>query len=101
MNLPRHPNDPHQLDGLWLRADEEGRIEVGVAGWYPALRAVLKEYRADAVGFVPRDLDASARGKEGDLRGRLIMSFSAEGLARAAAQARSERSSAASEGASR
>ncbi len=101
MNLPRHPNDPHQLDDLWLRADEEGRIEVGVTGWYPALRAVLKEYRADAIGFVPRDLDASARGKEGDLRGRLVMSFSAEGLARAAAQARSEGSSTASEGASR
>jgi len=95
MNLPRHPNDPHQLDDLWLGVDEQGRIEVGVAGWYPALRAVLNEYRADAIGFVPRDLDQPARGGEDDLRGRLVMTFSADGLAHAAARARSESSSAA------
>jgi len=89
MNLPLHPNDPRQLDDLWLGVDEQGRIEVGVAGWYPALRAVLNEYRADAIGFVPRDLDEPARGREDDLRGRLVMSFNAQGLARAAARARS------------
>ncbi|MFZ1121584.1 MAG: hypothetical protein WAN81_15265 [Candidatus Binataceae bacterium] len=102
MNLPRHPSDPHQLDDLWLAVDEQGRIEVGVTGWYPALRAVLSEYRADALGFVPRDLNEPARGGEDDLRGRLVMTFSADGLARAAARARSEASSAAAaEGASR
>ena len=102
MNLPRHPNDPHQLDDLWLAVDEQGRIEVGVTGWYPALRAVLSEYRAAAIGFVPRDLDQPARGGEDDLRGRLVMTFSADGLARAAARARSESASAAAaEGASR
>ena len=102
MNLPRHPSDPHQLNDLWLAVDEQGRIEVGVTGWYPALRAVLSEYRADALGFVPRDLNEPARGGEDDLRGRLVMTFSADGLARAAARARSEASSAAAaEGASR
>ena len=65
MNLPRHPNDPHQLDDLWLGVDEQGRIEVGVTGWYPALRAVLSEYRADAIGFVPRDLDAAGARRRG------------------------------------
>ena len=90
MNLPRHPSDPHQLDDLWLAVDEQGRIEVGVTGWYPALRAVLGEYRADAIGFLPRDLEQPARGVENDLRGRLVMTFSADGLARAASRARSE-----------
>ncbi|HVA83356.1 MAG TPA: hypothetical protein VNF28_00495 [Candidatus Binataceae bacterium] len=101
MNLPRHPHDPRQFDDLWLGADEQGRIEVGVAGWYPALRAVLSEYRADAIGFVPRDLDQPARGGEDDLRGWLVMSFSAEGLARAASRARDDGSSAAAEATSR
>jgi hypothetical protein len=90
INLPRHPSDPHQLDDLWLAVDEQGRIEVGVTGWYPALRAVLREYRAEAIGFVPRDLEQPARGGEDDLRGRLVMTFSADGLARAASRARSE-----------
>ena len=90
MNLPRHPSDPHQLDDLWLAVDEQGRIEVGVTGWYPALRAVLSEYRADAIGFVPRDLEQPARGGEEDLRGRLVMTFSADGLARAALRAHGE-----------
>lgn len=98
MNLPRHPNDPRQLGDLWLGIDEQGRIEIGVAGWYPALRAVLNQYRADAIGFVPRDLDQPAHGGEDDLRGRLVMTFNAEGLARAAARARSESSSAAAAG---
>jgi len=98
MNLPRHPNDPHQLGDLWLGIDEQGRIEIGVAGCYPALRAVLNQYRADAAGFVPRDLDQPARGGEDDLRGRLVMTFTAEGLARAAARARSESSVAAAAG---
>lgn len=93
MNLPRHPNDPRQLDDLWLGVDEQGRIEVGVAGWYPALRAVLNQYRADAIDFAPRELDQPARGGEDDLRGRLVMAFSREGLARAAARARGEGSS--------
>jgi hypothetical protein len=88
LNLPRHPNDPHQLDDLWLRVDEQGRIEVGVNGWYPALRAVLNDYRAEAVGFLPRDLDRPARGGEADLRGRLVIVFSREGLDRAAARVR-------------
>ena len=90
MNLPRHPSDPHQLDHLWLAVDEQGRIEVGVTGWYPALRAVLTEYRADASGFVPRDLEQPGRGGEDDLRGRLVMTFNADGLARAASRARGE-----------
>ncbi len=95
MNLPRHPDDPHQFEDLWLGGDEQGRIEVGVAGWYPALRAVLSEYRADAIGFVPRDLDQPAHGGEDDLRGWLVMTFSAEGLARAASRVRDDGSSAA------
>ncbi len=90
MHLPRHRSDPHQLDDLWLAVDEQGRIEVGVTGWYPALRAVLSEYRADAIGFVPRDLEQPAGGGEDDLRGRLVMTFSADGLARAASRARGE-----------
>jgi hypothetical protein len=90
INLPRHRSDPHQLDDLWLAVDEQGRIEVGVTGWYPALRAVLSEYRADAIGFVPRDLEQPARGGEEDLRGRLVMTFSADGLARAALRAHGE-----------
>ena len=88
LNLPRHPNDPHQLGDLWLRVDEQGRIEVGVNGWYPALRTVLNDYRADAVGFLPRDLDRPAHGGEADLRGRLVVVFSRGGLERAAARAR-------------
>ncbi|HZT25547.1 MAG TPA: hypothetical protein VFA57_07570 [Pseudolabrys sp.] len=88
LNLPRHPNDPRQLDDLWLGRDEQGRIEVGVSGWYPALRAVLAEYRGDAIGFVPRGLEHPSADGEDDLRGRLVMTFSAEGLARAAAHAR-------------
>ena len=95
INLPRHPSDPHQLDDLWLAVDEQGRIEVGVTGWYPALRAVLGEYRADAIGFVPRDLEQPARGGEEDLRGRLVMTFSADGLARAALRAHGETAAAA------
>jgi hypothetical protein len=98
MNLPRHPSDPHQLDDLWLAVDDQGRIEVGVTGWYPALRAVLSEYRADAIGFVPRDLDQPARGREDDLRGRLVMTFSADGLARAASRARGETAAASAAG---
>lgn len=101
MNLPRHPPDSHQFDDLWLGSDDQGRIEIGVAGWYPALRAVLNEYRADAVGFVPRDLDQPARHGEDDLRGLLVMTFSAEGLARAAAHSRGEGPSAAADGAAR
>ncbi|HLK87643.1 MAG TPA: hypothetical protein VKT27_14150 [Candidatus Binataceae bacterium] len=88
LNLPRHPNDPRQLDDLWLGRDEQGRVEVGVSGWYPALRAVLAEYRGDAIGFVPRGLEHPSADGEDDLRGRLVMTFSAEGLARAAAHAR-------------
>ncbi len=101
MNLPRRPNDPHLLDDLWLGGNAQGLVEVGVAGWYPALRAVLNEYRADAIGFLPRDLGAPPRGPEDDLRGRLVMTFNAEGLARAAARARAESSSAAANAASR
>jgi hypothetical protein len=93
MNLPHHLSDPRQLDDMWLGVDEQGRIEVGVVGWYPALRAVLNEYRANAIGFVPRDLGEPPRGDEDDARGRLVMTFSAEGLARAAAKARSQGSS--------
>ena len=88
LNLPRHANDPHQLDDLWLGSDEQGRIEVGVSGWYPALRAVLDEYRGDAIGYVPRGLEHPSANGEDDLRGRLVMTFSTEGLARAAAHAR-------------
>lgn len=87
MNLPRLSNDPHLLDDLWLAGDGRGLVEVGVAGWYPALRAVLDEYRADAIGFLPLDLGGPPRGPEDDLRGRLVMTFNTEGLARAAAQA--------------
>jgi len=94
MNLPRHQDDPHQFDDLWLGSDEQGRIEIGVAGWYPALRAVVNEYRADAIGFVPRDLDEPAQRGENDLRGWLLMTFNAEGLARAASRARGDPSSA-------
>jgi hypothetical protein len=101
MNLPRHPDDPHRFVDLWLGSDEQGRIEIGVAGWYPALRAVLSEYRADAIGFVPRDLDQPAHGGEDDLRGWLVMTFSAEGLARAASRARDNGSAAAAEATSR
>jgi hypothetical protein len=101
MNLPRRPNDPHLLDDLSLRGNEQSRIEVGVAGWYPALRAVLNQYRSDTVGFVPRDLGDPPRGAEDDLRGRLVMIFSAEGLARAAARARAAGASAAANGTSR
>ena len=90
LNLPRHPSDTHQLDDLWLRVDEQGRIEAGVNGWYPSLRAVLSDYRADAVGFLPRDLDRPAPAAEADLRGRLVVVFSREGLERAAARVRSE-----------
>ncbi|MGH7915434.1 MAG: hypothetical protein ACREPW_12425 [Candidatus Binataceae bacterium] len=100
LNLPSHPNDPRQLGDMWLSVDDQGRVEVGVTGWYPALRAVLNEYRAEAIDFAPRTLADPARGAEHDVRGRLVMTFSVEGLARAAAQARSEGSSAA-EGASR
>ncbi len=88
LNLPRHASDPRQLDDLWLGSDGQGRIEVGVTGWYPALRDVLAEYRSDAIGFVPRDLEHPSAGGEDDLRGRLVMTFGAEGLARAAARAR-------------
>jgi hypothetical protein len=101
LNLPRRPNDPHLFDDLWLRGDEQSRIEIGVAGWYPALRTVLNQYRSDAVGFVPRDLGDPPHGSEDDLRGRLVMIFNAEGLARAAARARAEGSSAAANGTSR
>ena len=88
LNLPRHRSDPHQLDDLWLAVDEQGRIEIGVTGWYPALRKVLNEYRDEATGFVPRDLEQQARGGEDDLRGRMVITFSADGLARAASHAR-------------
>jgi hypothetical protein len=97
INLPRHRSDPHQLDDLWLAVDEQGRIEVGVTGWYPALRTVLSEYRADAIGFVPRDLEQPARGGEDDLRGRLVMTFSADGLSRAALRAHGETAAAAAD----
>jgi hypothetical protein len=101
MNLPRHPDDPHQFGDLWLGSDEQNRIEIGVAGWYPALRAVLNEYRADAIGFVPSDLDQPAHREENDLRGWLVMTFTTEGLARAASRAQDDGSSAATEGISR
>ena len=101
MNLPYHPNDPRQLGDLWLGVDEQGGIEIGVTGWYPALRAVLNEYRGDAMGFAPSDLGDPPRRAENDLRGRLVMTFNAEGLARAAARARGEVSSAAAAGSSR
>jgi hypothetical protein len=101
MNLPRRPNDPHLFDDLWLRGDEQSHIEIGVAGWYPALRTVLNQYRSDAVGFVPRDLGDPPHGPEDDLRGRLVMIFNAEGLARAAARERAAGSSAAANGTSR
>jgi hypothetical protein len=90
MNLPRHPSDPHQLGDLWLGVDEQGRIEIGVVGWNSALRTVLTEYRADAIGFVPRYLGEAPRGAEYDLRDRLVLTFNAEGLARAAARARAD-----------
>ena len=101
MNLPRRPNDPHLFDDLWLRGDEQRRIEIGVAGWYPALRTVLNEYRSDAVGFVPRDLGDPPLGPEDDLRGPLVMIFNAAGLVRAAARPRAAGSSAAANGISR
>lgn len=101
MNLPYHPNDPRQLGDLWLGADEQGGIEIGVTGWYPALRAVLNDYRGDAMGFAPSDLGDPPRRAEDDLRGRLVMTFNAEGLARAAARARGEVSLPAATGSSR
>ncbi len=97
INLPRHRNNSHQLDDLWLAVDEQGRIEVGVTGWYPALRALLNEYRADAIGFVPRDVEQPGRSED-DLRARLVMTFNAEGLARAASRARGETAAASAAG---
>jgi hypothetical protein len=101
MNLPYHATDPRQLGDLWLGLDEQGAVEVGVTGWYPALREVLKEYRGNAMGFAPDDLGDPPRRAEDDLRGRLVMTFTPEGLARAAAQARGEVSSPAAAGSSR
>jgi hypothetical protein len=102
MNLPRHLIDPRQLDDLWLGSDAQGRIEVGISGWYPALRAVLDRYRADSIGFAPRDLAQPPQTAEDDLRGRLVMTFNREGLTHAAALAGNQNSPAATgSGASR
>src|SRR5262249_8455514 len=38
LNLPRHAIDPHERGDLWLGSDEHTRVEIGVTGWYPALR---------------------------------------------------------------
>ena len=45
----------------------------------------------------PRDLEQPARGAENDLRGRLVMTFSADGLARAALRAHGETAAAAAD----
>ncbi len=84
LNLPRRPPNPHLFAGMWLNARPDGRVEVGVVGWYPALRTVLDEYRAAAVDFTPRDLAEADRNASDDRRGMLVMTFTAEGLARAA-----------------
>lgn len=103
LNLPRHAPDPRLWAGMWLTVDGQGRVEVGVEGRYPALRALLNAYRADSVDFSPRDLvNAKPRAADNDeRRGLLLMAFDAAGLARAAAQARIAASSAAAGGASR
>jgi hypothetical protein len=74
---------------MWLAADKNGNVEVGVEGWYPALRQVLDEYRTDAITYTPHDLAPTSQGAVSDRRGMLIMTFSAEGLKRAAAKAAS------------
>jgi hypothetical protein len=89
LNLPRRSPNPHRYAGMWLAANKGGGIEVGIEGWYPALRQVLDEYREYAVEFTPRDLAAVPQGAASDRRGMLMMTFSTEGLERAAAKAAS------------
>jgi hypothetical protein len=89
INLPRRSPNPHLFAEMWLSEDERGRVKIGVEGWYPALRAVLNEYRADAIDFVPRDLARAPQGAADDRFGKLVMTFNAEGLERAAERAAS------------
>lgn len=87
-NTPRHPTDPHFCAGMYLAAGKDGNVEVGVAGWYLALRQVVDEYRADAIAITPHDLAAATRGPTPARREMLIMTFSPGGLKRAAAHSR-------------
>jgi hypothetical protein len=67
---------------MWLKGERDGRIEVGVVGWYPALRGVLDEYRAAAVDFSPHEVAEARAGGDDDRRGRLVITFTAAGLGR-------------------
>jgi hypothetical protein len=87
LNLPRRSPNPHRYAGMWLAANKRRDIEVGIEGSYPALRAVLNEYRRYAIEFAPPDLAAAPRRAASDRRGMLMMTFSAEGLKGAAAKA--------------
>jgi len=82
LNLPRRAPDPHLFAGMWLKGERDGRIEVGVVGWYPALRGVLDEYRAAAVDFSPHEVAEARAGGDDDRRGRLVITFTAAGLGR-------------------
>lgn len=88
LNLPRHPADPHLFAGMWLNAGRGGTIEIGIVGRYPALHAVLDEYRAEAVDFAPHTLANAPVGNADNRRAMLVMTFTAKGLARAARIAR-------------
>jgi hypothetical protein len=70
---------------MWLGADERGGVQIGVTGRYAALRAILQQYRSDAVNFVPRNLNDVPTDPDDDRRPMLMMDGG--GLARAAAKA--------------
>jgi hypothetical protein len=90
LNLPRRAHDAHLFAGMWLKSSENGRVTVGVAGSYSALRAIVGQYRADAVSFSPPDLSDKPAVGDDDQRGMLIMTFDRDGLRRAASQARAD-----------
>jgi hypothetical protein len=85
LNLPRAVPNPHSYAGMWLAADKNGAIEIGIEGWYPALRAVLDDYRNEAIAFTPHDLADAGQDAIPNRRGMLVMTFNHKGLQRAAA----------------
>lgn len=89
LNLPARPPNPHVLAGMLLAANSADQVEVGVVSWPPVLRAIVNEYRTDAVNFTPHDLSGGPKGARADRREMLTMTFNADGFKRAAAKAAS------------
>jgi hypothetical protein len=83
--LARPPTDPHWWRNLWLGPWDQSLVGIGIEGDYVSLEPLIEEYGADATDiYFPFPSKMAAGQKEGE--GQLLITFTADGLRRAASQ---------------